>query len=83
MVANIHDDLKKLVLLKCGINEITVQDCKEISHSIFIQDKNYLSEHTIRGVFGLKPMNGYSLFVCDCLSQFVGYQHYAAFLSEQ
>jgi len=65
--------LRAKVLTACGINRVSLENCREISMKIFIKDKNYLSQTTLQKFFGLiGGTNLGSLFVLDSLSRFTG-----------
>ncbi|WP_231425348.1 MULTISPECIES: hypothetical protein [Pedobacter] len=69
--------LKRLILLKCEIDSISLKDFRVISEKIFIQDQNYLSENTIKKFFGITDDKAtFSSFVYNSLSLFVGFESY-------
>lgn len=78
-----HDLLEILraqILSKCGIGAISSRDCKQISEMIFEQDKNYLSETTIKRFFGILDWDQpFSPFVLNSLCNFTDFQTYEAF----
>lgn len=83
MSSNCEEDLKKLILKKCGIDTVSVRDCRMISERIFEQDKNYLSESTLKRFFGfLDPPSSFSPFVKDALCIFLGYGSFQQFNNE-
>jgi len=70
----LHSALQAQVLQACGIEALGKADCKEISICIFLKDRNYLSETTIKKFFGLlQNTENPSPFVLDSLARFTGY----------
>lgn len=83
-MSNTEEQLKKIVLQKCELKKLLISDCKIISQRIFMQDKNYLSESTIKRIFGfMQAPPVFSPFVYDSLARFAGYESYKTFKALQ
>ena len=78
--AALLEALQKQVLAKCGIPIIDINDCSNISIQIFEQNRNYISETTIKRFFGFPSNTGqFSPFVMDSISQFIGFTNWQEF----
>ncbi|RYE59536.1 MAG: hypothetical protein EOP48_00535 [Sphingobacteriales bacterium] len=74
MSLTLEEKLKEAVLTKFGLTNISRKDCKLLSEDIFLKDKNYLSESTIKRFFGfLEVPLIFSPFVYNSLARYVGY----------
>ena len=84
---NVHAQLrlKKKVLIQCGISQLREQDCKVISQLVFLKNKNYISESSIKRLYGFwgKETKFVSRFILDSLSQFIGFENWEAFKSSE
>ncbi|WP_316832073.1 hypothetical protein [Pedobacter aquatilis] len=79
-----HAELRKQILSVCKIEHLTIKDCKEISEKIFVRDRNYLSENTIKRFFGFTNLPVlFSPFVLDSLSHFAGFKDWDDFLNQK
>lgn len=77
MLSEIDEVLKKCILSRCGITLISARDCRLICEQVFNQDKNYISESTMKRFFGIIKHEGtFSPFVYNSLSVFCGYEGY-------
>ncbi|MFD0793489.1 hypothetical protein ACFQZX_07655 [Mucilaginibacter litoreus] len=75
-----YDLLKKEVLTKSGIQNITPADCKLIAADIFNKTKHSISETTLKRMYGFayskfKP----SLFTIDVMARYCNYQGWEDF----
>lgn len=74
--------LRSELLFKYGLSKIQPEDCNKISIAIFLENGNYISEQSIKMVFGLIPSsNNFHPAVLDMLSKYVGYEDWEAFTS--
>lgn len=79
-VTNFLAELKKFILIKSGLRTIDPAHCKVISEQIFAETKNYVSETTIKRIFGFaNTLHQFSTFTLNSLSQYVGYVDWNAF----
>jgi hypothetical protein len=74
LLPQFYELLKKAVLTKSGIVNITPCDCKSISINIFNKTKQSISETTLKRIYGFayskfKP----SLFSIDVMAKYCGY----------
>jgi len=75
-----YSALQAQVLETCDIEALDKADCKEISIRIFVKDRNYVSETTIKKIFGLLENTAPpSPFVLDSLARFTGYTDWEDF----
>ncbi|WP_316846918.1 hypothetical protein [Pedobacter psychrodurus] len=82
--AALFEALQTQVLAKCGIAIIYINDCSNISIQIFEQNRNYISETTIKRFFGFPSNTGqFSPFVMDSISQFIGFTNWQEFQNKQ
>lgn len=73
------EELKFRVINKFGKNIISKPDAKELRDVIFLFQKEYLSESTIRRVFYLIPSGIASSVTLDILSRYIGFKSYMQF----
>ncbi|MCZ4245229.1 hypothetical protein [Pedobacter punctiformis] len=82
--SELHQELRKFVLIKSGLRNIDPGHCKVISEFVFQETKNYVSETTIKRFFGFaNTLHKFSLFTLNSLSQYIGYSDWDAFCQDK
>ena len=73
--------LKDSVLAKSGIKNPVEKDCKLISEIIFQKSKNYISESSIKRLYGFSgsESNFASPFILNSLCQFIGFDDWETY----
>nr|WP_199157009.1 hypothetical protein [Pedobacter sp. ASV2] len=80
----LHQELRKFVLIKSGLRNIDPGHCKVISEFVFQETKNYVSETTIKRFFGFaNTLHKFSLFTLNSLSQYIGYSDWNSFCKDK
>lgn len=80
----LHQELRKFVLIKSGLRNIDPGHCKVISEFVFQETKNYVSETTIKRFFGFaNTLHKFSLFTLNSLSQYIGYSDWDSFCKDK
>lgn len=79
---DLQEILKNAILYESGLETICEDKCKLISQMIFMQSKSYISETSIKKLFGfIESSAPFTPFVLDSLSFYCGYNSFSEFCS--
>lgn len=82
-IPHYFDLLKKELLVKCGIKRVSASDCKHVSEELFRATKKYVSETTLKRLFGFAYSTfNPSSFTLNTLADYCGYDGWDDFCAK-
>lgn len=79
-----YEELKRLLLINVGINNILPSDCRALSDRVYKKNGNRISETTFKRIFGFAYSKySPSLFTLDVLARFCNYKSWDDFCEKQ
>src|ERR1700748_1952389 len=79
-----YEELKKLLLVNAGINNILPSECRALSDRVYKKNGNRISETTFKRIYGFAYSKySPSLFTLNVLARFCNYKSWDDFCEKQ